>query len=89
MKYHISIHLSPYEIDNYQLFIHQLRRNINYVSDKEIIFNPCLNLSNYFYNWKDSILKSEFFANKFNELNKIIQDEIILNPIINYENNIN
>ena len=37
MKYHISIHISPYEIDNYQTFIHQLRRNLNHVED-EIIF---------------------------------------------------
>ena len=50
MKIHISIHISPYEIDNYQLFIHQLRRNLNYIED-EIIFNPCLNLSSYFYDW--------------------------------------
>jgi len=83
MKYHISIHISPYEIDNYQLFIHQLRRNLNY-TDNEIIFNPCLNLSNYFYNWDDSILKSDFFINKFNSLNKIVESKVILDSIINF-----
>jgi hypothetical protein len=67
MKYHISIHISPYEIDNYQLFIHQLRRNLNYI-DSEIVFNPCLNLSNYFYDWDNSVLKSDFFINKFNDI---------------------
>jgi hypothetical protein len=88
MKYHISIHISPYEIDNYQLFIHQLRRNLGYINDKEIIFNPCLNLSKYFYDWESSILKNDFFINKFNELNKIVQDKVVLDPIINYESNI-
>jgi hypothetical protein len=87
MKYHISIHISPYEIDNYQLFIHQLRRNFNYI-DNKIIFNPCLNLSNYFYNWDNSILKSNFFINKFNELNKIVEEKVILDPIINFKNDI-
>lgn len=87
MKYHISIHISPYEIDNYQLLIHQLRRNLNYI-DTKIIFSPCLNLSNYFYDWNNSTLKSDFFINKFEELNKIVQNKVILDPIVNYENNI-
>jgi len=87
MKYHISIHITPYEIDNYQLFIHQLRRNLNYINT-EIIFNPCLNLSNYFYDWNTSILKETFFIDKFNELNKIVQDKVILDSIINFNNDI-
>jgi hypothetical protein len=87
MKYHISIHISPYEIDDYQLFIHQLRRNLNYI-DSEIVFNPCLNLSNYFYDWDSSILKSDFFINKFNKLNKIIENQVTLDPIINFDNEI-
>lgn len=61
MKYHISIHIFPNEIDNYQTFIHQLRRNLNYIDD-EIVFPPFLNLSNYFYNWGDSVLKSNYFV---------------------------
>jgi hypothetical protein len=89
MTYHISIHISPYEIDNYQSFIHQLRRNLNYIGeDIEIIFNPCLNLSNYFYDWENSTLKSNFFINKFNELNKIVKDKVNLDYIINFENEI-
>jgi hypothetical protein len=87
MKYHISIHITPYEIDNYQLFIHQLRRNINHVG-ADIVFNPCLNLSNYFYDWANSVLDSDFFIYKFNELNKIINDKIELDSIINKDNNI-
>lgn len=87
MRYHISIHITPYEIDNYQLFIHQLRRNLNHINT-EIVFNPCLNLSNYFYDWDNSILKNNFFINKFNDLNKIVQDKITLDSIINFDNNI-
>jgi hypothetical protein len=87
MKYHISIHISPYEIDNYQLFIHQLRRNLNYI-DNEIIFNPYLNLSNYFYDWDNSVLKSDFFINKFNELNKIVENQVTLDSVINFDNKI-
>ena len=35
--------ISTNAIDNYQTFIHQLRRNLNYIDD-EIIFSPFLNL---------------------------------------------
>lgn len=86
-KYHISIHIGPHEIDNYQLFINQLRRNLNYVNN-EIIFNPMLNLSHYFYDWDKSVLKDTFFINKFNELNKIVEDKVILVPIINFDNDV-
>jgi hypothetical protein len=87
MKYHISIHISPYEIDNYQLFITQLRRNLNYI-DKEIIFTPCLNLSSYFYNWEISTLTKEFFIEKFNNLNKIVSSKTNLEPLINVDTDI-
>ena len=87
MKYHISIHISPYEIDNYQTFIHQLRRNLNYIDD-EIIFSPYLNLSTYFYDWRNSKLKSDFFVNKFNELNNIIKDECELDSTVNFKDKI-
>ena len=87
MKYHISIHISPYEIDNYQTFIHQLRRNLNHVKD-EIIFSPYLNLSTYFYNWRDSKLKSDYFVNRFKELNNIVKDKCELDSTINYNDKI-
>ena len=87
MKYHISIHISPYEIDNYQTFIHQLRRNLNYIND-EIIFSPYLNLSTYFYDWRNSKLKSDFFVNRFNELNNIVKDECELDSTVNYDDKI-
>ena len=87
MKYHISIHISPYEIDNYQTFIHQLRRNLNYIDD-EIIFSPYLNLSTYFYDWRNSKLKSDFFVNRFNELNNIVKDECELDSTVNYDGKI-
>ena len=87
MKYHISIHISPYEIDNYQTFIHQLRRNLNYIDD-EIIFSPYLNLSTYFYDWRNSKLKSDFFVNRFNELNNIVKDECKLDSTVNYDDKI-
>ena len=87
MKYHVSIHISPYEIDNYQTFIHQLRRNLNYIDD-EIIFSPYLNLSTYFYDWRNSKLKSDFFVNRFNELNNIVKDECELDSTVNYDDEI-
>ena len=84
MKYHISIHISPYEIDNYQTFIHQLRRNLNYIDD-EIIFSPFLNLSNYFYNWEKSTFDASYFANRFNELNNIVKEYCQLEEHVNFE----
>jgi hypothetical protein len=87
MAYHLSIHISPYEIDNYQLFIHQLRRNLNYVNSK-IIFNPCLNLSNYFYDWEQSKLPNQYFIDKFNQLNDIVSENVILDSIINFDNEV-
>ena len=84
MKYHISIHISPYEIDNYQTFIHQLRRNLNYIDD-EIIFSPFLNLSKYFYNWEDSTFDASYFVNRFNELNNIVKEYCQLEEHVNFE----
>lgn len=87
MKYHISIHISPYEIDNYQTFIHQLRRNLNYI-DSNIIFTPMLNLSPYFYNWDKSTLSKNFFIDKFKSLNNIVSDKCELSEFINEEEKI-
>ena len=87
MKYHISIHISPYEIDNYQTFIHQLRRNFNHVED-EIIFTPYLNLSKYFYNWEDSTLNPFYFVNRFNELNDIVREYCVLDDHVNFDEKI-
>ena len=84
MKYHISIHISPYEIDNYQTFIHQLRRNLNYIDD-EIIFSPFLNLSNYFYNWEDSVFNPGYFIGRFEELNKTVKEHCTLDEHVNFE----
>ena len=84
MKYHISIHISPYEIDNYQTFIHQLRRNLNYIDD-EIIFSPFLNLSNYFYNWEKSTFTAEYFIGRFKELNKTVKEYCVLDEHVNFE----
>jgi hypothetical protein len=87
MKYHISIHIFPNEIDNYQTFIHQLRRNLNYIDD-EIVFSPFLNLSNYFYNWGDSVLKSNYFVDRFNKLNNITKEYCTLDEHIIFEDKI-
>ena len=87
MKYHISIHISPYEIDNYQTFIHQLRRNLNYVED-EIIFTPYLNLSKYFYNWEDSTLSPFYFVDRFNELNDIVREYCVIDEYVNFDEKI-
>ena len=87
MKYHISIHISPYEIDNYQTFIHQLRRNLNHVED-EIIFTPYLNLSKYFYNWEDSTLSPFYFVNRFNELNDIVREYCVIDEHVNFDEKI-
>ena len=87
MKYHISIHISPYEIDNYQTFIHQLRRNLNHVKD-EIIFTPYLNLSKYFYNWEDSTLSPFYFVDRFNELNDIVREYCVIDEHVNFDEKI-
>ena len=88
MKYHISVHISPYEIDNYQTFIHQLRRNLNYTEGCDIIFTPMLNLSPYFYNWDKSTLSKDFFIDKFKSLNDIVSSKCNLFEFINEEEKI-
>ena len=88
MKYHISVHISPYEIDNYQTFIHQLRRNLNYTEGCDIIFTPMLNLSPYFYNWNKSTLSKDFFIDKFKSLNDIVSSKCNLFEFINEEEKI-
>jgi len=89
MKYHISVHISPYEIDNYQTFIHQLRRNLNYVKD-DIIFTPMLNIADYFYNWDKSTLSKKFFTDKFRKINQIVEqlENVTVYEYVNKEDKI-
>jgi len=88
MKYHISIHITPYEIDDYQTFIHQLRRNLNHV-DSDIVFNPCLNISEYFYDWGNSSISKDYFITKFKALNTIVQtNSVLVDEIINFDTQI-
>jgi hypothetical protein len=78
-KHVIMIHVSPHEIDQYQTFIHNLRNSLDYVPKKaleELIFIPYLNLSSSLYNWNKSWVEPNFFTNKFNKLNKIIESKI-------------
>lgn len=88
MKYHVSIHITPYEIDDYQTFIHQLRRNLNYI-DSNVVFNPCLNVSEYFYDWGNSSISKDYFIAKFKALNTIVQtDSVLVDEIINHDTQI-
>lgn len=84
------IHVSPYEIDQYQTFVYRLRGSLSYLSKQyldELLFIPCLNLNNYLYNWNKSWLNSEFFSNKFHKLNKVISNKIkVEENIINNHN---
>lgn len=85
-KHVIMIHISPYEIDQYQSFIYRLRESLNYLSKQylnELLFIPFLNLNSYIYNWNKSWIQPEFFSNKFNKLNKIINDKIEVKGDIN------
>lgn len=67
----------PWEVDDFQNTVYQLKRNLKQLdlNEGEIIFEVCLNLNSYFFDWNKSILKPTFFKEKVENYLSIL-DEI-------------
>ena len=69
MRIVISIFCLPYEIDELETTLNQLRKASYYLSGKnEWVLNVTLSLSNQLVNWKKSSIPKQYFVDKFMKL---------------------
>lgn len=73
-KHKVLIHLFPMvdDIDNLERTLVFLRQNASYIDKSKfhIILDVTYPLSDYFVDWENSILKQDYFINKFENLKK-------------------
>jgi hypothetical protein len=69
MRIVVSIFCLPYEIDELENTLNQLRKASYYLSGKnEWVLNVTLSLSNQLVNWKKSSIPKQYFVDKFMKL---------------------
>jgi len=69
-KTHLTLHLFPKEIDDYELTVNQLKIASQFLTNLEIDANIILNLNDEIIDWKNSKLPKDFFVDKFNKINE-------------------
>lgn len=69
-KIHLTIHLFPREIDDYEFTINQLKFSSQFISNLKIDANIILNLNDKIINWNKSKLPKEYFIERFKFINK-------------------
>jgi hypothetical protein len=83
----IAIHTLPYEIDQLERLLIQLKRNSKHLTpDNNIITDVVLNVN--LNNWDDSTLPKEFFIDKFYQLEQLTKTWSTTNFYINDNNEI-
>jgi hypothetical protein len=85
----ISIFTLPYEIDNLQTTLYNLRRNYAVMTGHEFGFDITLCLSEELTNWNDSKLPRQYFVEKFTQITNTLCDWATLESVkIEYGNTI-
>lgn len=75
MNYKITCHLMPWELDYALLSFTQLKKSKYYLDETDIVYvDVTLNLSNYLIDWNSSKLPKDFFIEKFNSLQPLLND---------------
>jgi len=69
-KIHLTIHIFPREIDDYEFTINQLKFASQFISNLQIDANVILNVNPEIINWENSKLSKEYFIDKFKHINK-------------------
>ena len=69
-RIHLTIHIFPKEIDDYEFTINQLKFAMQFTTNIEIDANVILNLNDKIINWDTSTLPKEYFIEKFKFINK-------------------
>lgn len=70
MKLKISMFVLPQEIDLFEITLHELKKN-SFYTHMDVQMDATLCLSNELTDWKASSLPSQYFAEKFNKINKL------------------
>lgn len=84
-KLHLTIHIFPREIDDYEYTINQLKVASKFCSNLLIDANVILNLNDKIINWDKSLLPKEYFIDRFKHANtkldwvNNLEEEIVYN----------
>lgn len=82
MNSKIVIHFMPWELDFAELTFDQLAKSKKYLDKNDKIYiHTALNLSSYIINWEDSILKKDFFIERYNRLLKYLNEYDVISKI--------
>lgn len=78
MKYKITYHMMPWEVDYALLSFIQFKKSKYYLhldEEDEIIFDIELNLSKKLFNWKKTKLPKQHFIDKYNQILKLLEED--------------
>lgn len=78
MKYKITYHMMPWEVDYALLSFTQFKKSSYYLnleeSGDEIEFDIELNLSKKLFNWRESRMPKQFFIDKYHQILNLLSD---------------
>lgn len=83
-KIHLTIHVFPREIDDYDYTVTQLKVASKFINNLQIDANVILNLNDKIVDWTKATIPKQYFIDKFKNINKkldwvnILQEEIAL-----------
>ena len=69
-KVHLTIHIFPREIDDYELTINQLKFASQFITNLHVDANVILNVNSDIIDWEKSKLPKEYFVKNLNSLIK-------------------
>lgn len=69
-KIHLTIHIFPREIDDYEFTINQLKFASQFITNLQIDANVILNINPNVIKWEESKLPKEYFIERFRFINK-------------------
>jgi hypothetical protein len=68
-KIHLTLHVFPREIDDYEFTINQLKTASKFISNLQIDANVILNLNDKIIDWDNALLSKEYFIDRFKHAN--------------------
>jgi hypothetical protein len=69
-KIHLTLHIFPREIDDYEFTINQLKSASKFINNLQVDANVILNLNDKIIDWNNALLPKEYFVERFKCINK-------------------
>ena len=69
-KIHLTLHIFPREIDDYEFTINQLKVASKLIQNLQVDANVILNLNDKIIDWDNATLPKEYFVERFKHINK-------------------